>query len=116
MTVFTNAGEAHTVDLWDTDTYWLGIGTGTSITEAKTLTAIGTEVETRDQTTDSQPAADQFQMIGTITATASRAVTEIAIFDAASAGNMLIYDEFDEAPINLATDDSIQVTVTIEFA
>jgi hypothetical protein len=52
---------------------------------------------------------DTYQTVGTITATAARAVDEIATFDAATVGNIGVSATV--AVINLASGDSIQLTV-----
>lgn len=71
-------------------------------------TALSTEVETpRTVGTDSS-TTNVFQVVGTITATASRAVDEAGLFDATTAGNMFTSATF--AAINLASGDSIQFT------
>ncbi len=56
---------------------------------------------------------DTFQVVGTITATGSRAVDEMGVFDASTSGNMGI--SVTHAAQNLASGDSIQYTVKIKF-
>jgi hypothetical protein len=53
-------------------------------------------------------------VIGTITATATRAITESGLFDASSTGNMLTSADF--STINLASGDSIQFTWQLKFS
>ena len=85
--------------------------TTTSTTEART-TGTATQVTTT-QTNDT------YQVTGTITAAAARAITEVGVFDAIGSGspptggNMDIYGDF--AVINLATGDSIAFTVKVAF-
>ena len=115
MTIYTQAGEEYIVDVIDntvaTPTYFVAMGTGTQA-EAKGNTALITEVETRTATTDSQPSVDVNQMLGTITATAARAVTEAGLLSASSGGSLIIYSTF--AVINLGNGDSLQLTFQLE--
>lgn len=95
---------------------YIGMGTGTT-TAAVSQTALVTEVETRATGTESRTTVtqtnDNYQTQGTITATATRAVTEAGTFDATSVGNMMIRGDF--SAVNLATNDSIQFTVGTKF-
>ena len=101
---------------------FLAIGVGAT-TAARTAvvadTALSTEVETRVGTnagTNVTTAVtnDTYQVIQTITATATRAVDEAALFDAASDGNMFLSATF--AVVNLAIGDSLQITAKCQFA
>ena len=95
---------------------YIGMGTGTT-TAAVSQTALVTEVETRATGTESRTTVtqtnDNYQVQGTITATAGRAVTEAGTFDASSSGNMMIRGDF--SAVNLSTNDSIQFTVGTKF-
>lgn len=64
------------------------------------------------QTTTSV-ANDTVQWQGTFTAPTSEAVTNAGNFDAASLGNLMVHGDF--AVINLNTNDTIQVTVKVQF-
>lgn len=95
---------------------FIGIGTGANTaarTAAITDAALSAEVETRVSGTESLVTTavteDTYQTVGTITATAARAVDEAATFDAATAGNIGVSATF--AAINLANGDSLQLTV-----
>lgn len=95
----------------------MGTGaTGAARTAAVGDTALSTEVETRTSGTESTQTTsttnDTYQVIGTITATNTRAVDEFGLFDASSAGNMGFSATF--AVINLNTTDSIQFTAKIQ--
>lgn len=96
----------------------LGWGTGsgqgvaatdlaTPATESRTA---GTDSAVTTTTTD-----DTFQVTGTITATGTRAITEVGVFDGAGSGNppsganLAIYGDF--TVINLASGDSITFTI-----
>jgi len=97
----------------------MGVGaTGAARTAAAADTALSTEVETRATGTGSTVTTtntnDTFQTVGTITATASRAVDEAGTFDQSSVGgNIDISATF--AVVNLANGDSIQFTFKKQF-
>jgi hypothetical protein len=99
---------------------FIAIGTGATTaarTAAAADTALSTQVETRATGTPSQVtttgANDTYQTVGTITATAARAVDEAGVFDAATAGNMFLSATF--PVINLATGDSLQLTAKVQY-
>lgn len=85
-----------------------GMGTGNTA-EAVGDTALVTEVETRATGTTTEGAsANIYRTVGTITATASRAIVEHGVFSASSSGTLLDRSVF--SVINLANGDSIQFT------
>lgn len=91
----------------------MGVGaTGATRTAVVGDTALSTEVESRTSGTESvqttTTTGDTYQVVGTVTATATRAVDEAGLFDAASSGNLFLSATF--AVINLASGDSIQFT------
>ena len=94
---------------------YIGWGTGAG-TAAKGDTTLFTEsAESRTAGTVSvtgSGATAKYQVVGTITATASRAITNAGNFDASTSGNLFVHGDF--ATINLSTDDSIQFTITID--
>lgn len=57
---------------------------------------------------------DTYQVVATLTAAGALAITESGLFDASTAGNMLMRALF--AAINLAAGDSIQFTTQVKFA
>lgn len=97
------------------------MGTGATAaarTAAAADTALSAEVETRASTNNGSNVTtaqtdDTYQVVQTITATASRAVDEAALFDASAAGNMFTSATF--AAINLASGDSIQFTWKVQL-
>jgi hypothetical protein len=100
---------------------YIGIGvgaTGAARTAAVGDTALSTAVESRvagaSGTVTTTVANDTYQTVGTITATAARAVDEAGTFDAAAAGNMDISATF--AVVNLASGDSLQLTIKKQFS
>ena len=100
-----------------TEPKYVAMGTG-STAEAATQTALVTEVETRTAGTSSRVTTtttnDTYQVVGTVTATATRAIQEAGLFDASGAGNMLVRALF--TTINLANGDSIQFTFKLTFS
>lgn len=121
-TVLTNKGKAFLAERLRTTppTYTnppkfiaMGVGaTGAARTAVAADTALSTEVETRTSGTESSATTtqtnDTYQTLGTITATATRAVDESGIFDASSVGNMAA--SATHTVVNLTTGDSIQYT------
>lgn len=124
--VITDAGVAYLVDDWDggaddmNEYDFHGCGTGTTAENAN-QTALVTESttalnpnSTRASGTNSQPAANQFRTIGTLTFDADAAVTEHGIFDQAATGGGSMWDRTVFSAINVvgANGDSIQFTYT----
>jgi hypothetical protein len=99
-----------------TEPKFVAMGTG-GTAEAATQTALVTEVETRTSGTSSQQTTtttgDTYRVIGTVTATTTRAITESGLFDASSAGNMFTRALF--TVINLANGDSIAFTWSVQL-
>lgn len=120
-TVYTNAGKAITTNRLKgagTEPLFVAWGTGAG-TAAITDTTLFTEsAEARTSGTSTQQTTtvtnDTYQVIGTITASAVRAITNAGLFDAATVGNLFVKGDF--STINLATNDSIQFTIKISFA
>lgn len=99
---------------------YIGIGTGATSAARGALptdTALSTEVETRATGTQSietqTTTGDTYTVVGTITASSTRAVDEAAIFDATSSGNTFVSATFN--PVNLSSGDSIQLTLKSKF-
>lgn len=96
----------------------IGVGaTGAARTAVAADTALTTEVETRATGTSSTVTTtntnDTYQTVGTITATATRAVDEAMTFDASSTGNNQLSATF--PVINLLSGDSLQLTAKVQF-
>lgn len=95
----------------DTDK-WLDWGTGSGQGVASNALAAAAGESRTDGTPTAQTTTttdDTYQVAGSIVATATRAITEVGVFDASTSGNMIIYGDF--TVINLNTDDSITFTV-----
>lgn len=96
----------------------MGVGaTGAAHTAAVGDIALQSEVETRTtgttSTTTTTVTNDTYQCVGTVAATSPRNVDEAGLFDASSAGNMMISATF---PVQaLLTGDSIQFTFKNKF-
>lgn len=119
-TVWANAGKAiatNRIKGAGTEPGFVAIGTGAG-TAAIADTTLFTEVETRTAGTTTQQTTtvtnDTYRVVGTVTATSARAVTNAGTFDASSAGNMMVKGDF--SVINLAIGDSIQVTANLALA
>lgn len=120
--VVTNVGKAMFADRMRTTpgTYSnspkfvaMGVGaTGAARTAAVGDTALSSQVESRTSGTESTQTTtvtnDTYQVVGTVTATATRAVDEAGLFDASSSGNLAV--SATHAVNNLASGDSIQYT------
>jgi len=96
----------------------MGVGaTGAGRTASVADTALSTPVESRVAGTSSTVTTtntnDTYQVVGTITATATRAVDEFGTFDASSAGNMDLSATLNV--INLNAGDSITWTSKKQF-
>jgi hypothetical protein len=121
---FTNAGCAIVTNrMMQAGTAPLRIGWGTGATpaavtqtslvsEAAPTTGGGRVVGTEARTTGTVPN-DTYQVAGTVTAVSSLAITEAALFDAASSGNMLIRGDF--APVNVVAGDSIAFAISLRI-
>jgi hypothetical protein len=121
----TNLGLANVIAAWHAYTsrakymQW-GVGTGQAVTSTDLADTTGTTEARTDGTTSTQTettTGDTYQVVGTIVALGTLAITELGLFDAAgtgappSGGNMCIYGDF--SAINVVADDSITFTVRV---
>lgn len=123
-TVVTNAGHAISANRMigaGTEPKYIAMGTGATgaaRTAVAADTALTTEVETRTSGTGSRVTTtvtnDTHQIVGTVTATATRAVDEAGVFDASSSGNM--YVSATQNVVSLASGDSIAFTFQVKYA
>lgn len=99
-----------------TEPNFVSVGTGAGTT-ALTDTTLFTEVETRVAGTSTQQTTsttnDTYQVIGTVSITATRALTNAGLFDAVSSGNLFAKGDF--ATINLISGDSLQETWKVQI-
>lgn len=103
FTILTTAGIAWLIDkvqdVVATKQQYIGWGTGAGA-EAIGNTALTTEAsEARTLGTLSQPIATTDRLVGTITATGTKTITEVGRFDAATAGVMLMRALFTGIPM-----------------
>lgn len=123
--VVTDAGVAFLVDDWDNNGQdistmnYHGCGTGATA-EAVGDTALQTESttalnpdSTRATGTRSQPAANQYRSVGTLTFDGAAAVTEHGLLSQAATGGGTLWDRSVFSAINVASGDSIQFTYTV---
>lgn len=85
------------------------------------IASAGTTTESRTAGVMSQETenttGDTIQVVGTITALGTRAITEVGVFDAAGTGNppsgadLIAYGDF--SVVNLSTNDSVTFTVRL---
>jgi len=123
-TVFTNAGAAIVTNRMiqaGTAPKNIGWGTGTTaaavtdtalVTEAAPTTSGGRTVGTESRTTITN-TNDNYQVVGTVTAGSTLSITEAGLFDAVSAGNLLIRSVF--TAIGVVSGDSIAFTFGLKF-
>ena len=89
---------------------YIAIGTGTT-TATSSDTALGNEVMREEATVTVNNSTLTLQH--TFNLTASYAITELGIFNDATAGDMLARSDF--GALNLSNGDSLQVTATFDI-
>ena len=115
--VFTDAGQAHVVDVLDpatrgaqVTTYYGAWGSG-STAPAVGQTALVTEnAESRVAATVSQPAANTLRFLWEVTATGNRTAREFGVFTASSTGTMVIRGTLN-ADTPIESGDRVEFTV-----
>ena len=93
---------------WGTGAGTAAVGDTTLFTESAESRTSGTSSRQTTNTTN-----DTYRVIGTITASAGRAITNAGLFDAASTGNLFVKGDF--STVNLLTGESIQFTIDTVF-
>ena len=100
-----------------TEPNYVAWGTGAGTT-ALTDTTLFTETGSRVAGTSSQQTTsttnDTYQVIGTLTAGGTLAITNAGLFDASTSGNLFVKGDF--TTINLSSGDSIQFTFKTQFS
>lgn len=122
--LITDTGVAFLVDDWDNNAQDLttlnfhGCGTGTtaenqadSALETESTTALNPD-NTRATGTRSQPAANQYRSVGTLTFDGAAAITEHGLLSSATVGAGVLWDRSVFSAINVGNGDSIQFTHT----
>lgn len=123
----TNSGLANAVTAWHNYAsrsrylQW-GEGSGQGVT-ATAIASAGNTTEARTEGTTSveteTTTGDTYQIVGTITAAGTRAITELGVYDAAGTGSpptggtMGVYGDF--GAVNLDAADSITFTVRATY-
>ena len=120
-TIFANAGKAITTNRLKgagTEPSFVawGTGAGTAAITDTTLFTEGPEARTAGTSTQQlqNVANDTYQVVGTITATAGRTVTNAGLFDASTVGNLFVKGDFTGIP--LSTSDAIQFTIRLTYS
>ena len=91
---------------------WIGSGTDATA-EAEGNTALGTEVETRDQDASPSVTTDTYTVVVTHTYGASFTIVEAGLLDASSGGNMYVRGTF--GGITVGSGDKIEFTVDLQI-
>ncbi len=108
----TQAGTAPKYIGWGTGTTTAAVGQTALVTEAAPTTSGGRTVGTESRTTVTN-ASDNYLVSGTVTAAGTVAITEVATFDATTAGNMNIRADF--AANNLVAADAIAFAIGLKL-
>lgn len=116
-TVFVQSGQDWVVDkiqtVVATEMEYLGWGTGTTDPVVGNTGLETPAAEARTLGVMSQPAADTHRVVGTITcAGTGKTISEVALFDAAAAGVMMIRSTFTGIP--LLVGDRIEFTLDLQ--
>ena len=119
-TVLTNKGKEIISDRLmgsGTEPKYVAWGTGAGTAAATDTTLFTESSESRTSGTSSKVTTtttnDTYQVVGTITATGARTITNAGLFDASSSGNMFVKTDF--TGVVLATNDSITFTFKVQF-
>ena len=123
-TVFTNAGAAIVTNRiiqagtagknigWGIGTTAAAVGDTALVTESVPTTSGGRTVGTESRTTVTN-TNDNYQVVGTVTASSTLAITEAGLFDNVTAGNCLIRSVF--SAVNVVSGDSIAFTFGLKM-
>lgn len=118
--VITNKGKEIVVDRIlgnGTEPKYVAWGTGAGTAAATDTTLFTESSESRTNGTSSKVTVtttnDTYQVVGTITATGARTITNAGLFDASSSGNLFVKSDF--SSVGLASGDSIQFTFKVTF-
>jgi hypothetical protein len=123
-TVFVNAGAAIVTNRiiqagtapknigWGVGASAAAVGDTALQTESAPTTAGGRTVGSESRTTVTN-TNDNYQVVGTVTAVSGLAITEAGLFDAVTAGNMLLHSSF--GAVNVVSGDSIAFTFGLKF-
>jgi hypothetical protein len=114
--VYTDAGQAHVIDVLDpatrgaqATTYYGAWGSSATAPAVGQTALVSENAEARVATTISQPAANTIQYLWEVTATGNRTVNEFGVFTASSSGTMLIRGTL--STLNIETGDRVEFTI-----
>lgn len=92
-------------------------GTGVSTTTEADTTLLSESAETRvvgaGTSITTTNTDDTHQVVATITSSGTQTITEAAVFDAVSSGNMYVKGDFNGVPLNVG--EAMQLTFQIQF-
>ncbi len=113
MAVYTSSGKQWVVDKMrgtvTTEQRFIGWGTGTAAEAAGNTALAAASSEARTSGTMSSPAAATYRVVGTVTSTSTQNITEVGLFDASTAGVMIIRAVFTAVPVE--SGDAIAFTI-----
>lgn len=119
-TLLVNGGKAivtNRIKGAGTEPNYVAWGTGAGTTSA-TDTTLFSETGSRTAGTSTQQTTsttnDTYQVVGTLTAGGTLAITNAGLFDASTSGNLFVKGDF--STVNLTTGDSIQFTFKTQFS
>jgi hypothetical protein len=119
-TVLTSAGKAITTNRLKgagTEPNYVAWGTGAGTAAVADTTLFTESAEARVAGTSTQQTTtvtnDTYQVVGTLTASAGRTITNAGLFDAATVGNLFMKGDF--TGLALLTGDSIQFTMQVQY-
>ena len=122
-TLLVNSGKAivtNRINGAGTTPLYVGWGTGAGTTAATDTTLYTESGTTRATGTASQQTTsvtnDTFQVVGTLTAGSTLAITNAGLFDNATVGSGNLFVKGDFSTVNLNSGDSIQFTVKTQFS
>ena len=115
--VLTTVGKDWIVDKLDetlsTNADWITWGSGTGTAAVGDTDIFGAVSEARVQGVMSQPSADVFQCVGTMTADGTKTITNAGLFTASAAGTLVIHGDF--TGVDLNANDQIQFTFQLQI-
>ena len=118
MAVFyTTVGKEKVVDRVDgtqagSNVDYVAQGTGAGAASVASTTLSTEATEARVSGTKSQPAVDKNRWVATIVANGTKTITNAGVFDASTAGNLLVI--VDGLSIAVVLNDSIQFTFDLQ--
>lgn len=120
-TVFCNSGKAITTNRLKgagTEPVYVAWGTGAGTAAAADTTLFTESTEARVAGTSTQQTttttSDTYQVVGTITASGAKTITNAGLFDALTVGNLFMKGDFTGVALN--SGESIAFTMKVVYA